>query len=129
MTPAKTRLPLRIATLVALVLPAIAQAHDGVGSWFALPPTLAGTTWAASDVTGQIRYHFQPDGTLEYVYPNGRALRNATWKQEGSKLYMEFNHKYSERSATILGDRIVGEGWNKRGGRWLWDAHKTPRPD
>ncbi len=122
----RARLPLLLWTLL---LPPSARAHDSVASTFALVPSLAGTTWTASDVTGAMIYRFEPDGTLEYRYPNGRTLRNATWTQQGSNLYMEFNHKFSERSARILGGRIVGEGWNKRGGRWLWDAHKTPRID
>lgn len=106
-----------------------ARAHDNLASAFALAPSLAGTSWSASDVTGPVTYRFQPDGTLEYQYGNGDTFTNATWKQQGSRLYMEFNQKFSERLGRIHGEHILGEGWNKSGSRWLWDAHKSLRAD
>lgn len=124
MNRARAYLPARIVAVAVLALPRLAGAHEDRSAWFSFAPALAGTTWSASDVTGTVIYRFQPGGSLEYEY-GGHTYRNASWKQEGPRVLIEINDGFSERSGKVLGGRIVGEGWNRHGQRWLWDAHQV----
>jgi len=87
---------------------------------------LAGTYWDSTEVQGgHYEYHFREDGVLDYKTPSG-SYTNGTWKQDGNSIYMETNHKYSERQGTITGNHIEGKGWNVKGLRWTWRAEKKP---
>ena len=79
---------------------------------------LAGTTWSGDDVVGPTVYHFEPGGVLKYSY-RGATWRNATWRQEGDKVYFEMNQKFREFEGTMAGDVISGKSWNTRGDKWL----------
>jgi hypothetical protein len=70
--------------------------------------SVSGTTWVGTDSDGDYyEYHFMSDGSLHYKSPTG-FWKNASWKQEGSMIYMETNNKYTERNGTIRGHTMEG---------------------
>ena len=86
--------------------------------------SVSGTIWAGTNSLGNyMEYHFQTDGTLHYKSPSG-FWKNASWKQDGNRIYMEMNDKYAEREGTITGNRMEGNAWNIRGLKWTWTAEK-----
>lgn len=86
------------------------------------PVRLAGTVWAGPDSHGDhYEYHFIPSGELHYSSSSG-FWKNGTWKQDGAKVYMETNNKYSERWGIISGRRMSGEAKNVTGAAWTWTA-------
>lgn len=85
---------------------------------------VAGTVWAGTDSRGDFyEYHFQRDGSLHYRSPSG-FWKNGTWEQDGTKIYMETNKRYSERLGRISGDVMEGRGHNVQGERWTWRASR-----
>jgi hypothetical protein len=86
--------------------------------------TVSGTTWAGKRSDGDYyEYYFQKDGTLQYKSPTG-LWKNATWKQDGNKIYMEMNNKYAEYEGIITGNKMQGNAWNVKGLKWTWVAEK-----
>jgi hypothetical protein len=78
---------------------------------------LRGTAWKGPEAAD--RYiQFNADGTLSY-HVGGKG-GNATWKQEGNRVYFEINNGYREFRGTInfAGNAIQGDSWNKAGKRW-----------
>jgi hypothetical protein len=89
-----------------------------------LTASVAGTTWAGTDSDADYyEYTFQADGVLAYKSPGG-FYTNGTWKQNGNGIYMETNHKFSERQGQISGTHMEGKAWNIQGHRWTWAADK-----
>lgn len=86
-------------------------------------PTLTGTVWVGTDIDGQYEYRFLEGGTLGYKTRTG-YFTNGTWRQNGNSIYMETNHKYSERQGTISGNQMAGRGWNIKGKQWTWQAER-----
>ncbi|MGD1015183.1 MAG: hypothetical protein ABR863_01900 [Roseiarcus sp.] len=87
-----------------------------------LTASVAGTTWVGTDSDGDYyEYTFQTDGVLAYKSPNG-FYKNGTWKQHGDGIYMETNHKFSERQGRIAGEHMEGDAWNVQGHKWTWAA-------
>jgi hypothetical protein len=87
---------------------------------------LEGTVWKiqASAVDDMI-WHFERAGVLRYNYANrDEQLRNATWKQDGDSVYIEFNNKYAEYRGTFRGDVIEGTASNINGTKWTWSAKR-----
>ncbi len=86
-----------------------------------------GTVWIGSDSMGAYNeFHFLPRGILHYRTPTG-FWKNATWKQNGSSIYMETNHKYAEYRGSIHGNTMSGKAWNIKGLHWTWRAKKTAK--
>ena len=84
--------------------------------------SVAGTTWGGVDSDGDYyKYTFRPDGVLAYKSPGG-FYTNGTWKQSGDAIYMETNHKYSERQGKISGAHMQGDAWDIKGHKWTWAA-------
>jgi len=85
---------------------------------------LSGTSWSVvetdSDASRDI-FNFMPDGTLAYSYQNG-SYTNGTWKQDGSSIYIEMNHKFVEYKGRITGTHIDGTASNIKGENWTWTA-------
>ena len=88
---------------------------------------LAGSVWAGKDSDGDYYvYRFRSGGHLEYTSPTG-TFRGATWRQNGDRLYMQTNDRYSEYEGRIVGRRIEGRAWNRGGHEWSWVAEpKAP---
>src|SRR5947209_2789460 len=110
---------------VWLVLPAAAD--DLTAS--ATDAGVEGTVWqsrAEGPGRADLTYKFEPGGVLVYSY-NGTTYRNGTWEQTGDRLYFEMNKKYCECRATIHGDRIEGQSWNKAGARWPTVMVRRPK--
>ena len=78
---------------------------------------LRGTLWKGPEPADSY-LQFNADGTLSYYAGGGKG--NATWKQEGNKVYFEINNGYREFRGTINfeGNAIQGDSWNKAGKRW-----------
>jgi hypothetical protein len=111
------------ATLAAAAI-ALAFASPSMAQSAPPAPSVAGTTWGGADSDGDYYdYTFRPDGVLAYKYSGG-SFTNGTWKQFGDVIYMETNHKYSERQGTIAGTHIDGNAWNVQGHEWTWSADK-----
>ncbi len=106
-----------VLTLAAFVCanPSAAQDNSPV-------PSVAGTTWAGVDFhDDHYEYIFRPNHELDYQYPGG-FYTNGTWRQMGDVIYMETNHKFSERQGRIVGTHMSGNGWNVNGEKWTWQA-------
>ena len=74
--------------------------------------SLAGTSWAGPDSTGDYRrFTFTSNGLL-----NNDA--SDTWRQEGNKVYWEINNAYSYYEGTINGDQIDYKAYNKVNLHW-----------
>mgnify|MGYP003992427097 FL=1 len=57
-------------------------------------PSVLETTWTGKESDGEcITYHFLPDGILHYEIESG-SWKNASWKQDGNKIYFEMNAKF-----------------------------------
>jgi hypothetical protein len=86
--------------------------------------SLQGTTWRweSKGSTDTKEIYFQPGGTLRYTYLNGSTYSNATWKQTGSDVYLNFNDGYAEYTAHILGKTMTGTAHNTAGKSWNWEA-------
>jgi hypothetical protein len=80
------------------------------------PPviSLSDMTWAGDGPDAPTTYYFAPNGTLTYSY-DGRIYSNATWRQEGKRVYWEANKRYYQFEGTIEGHVITGTGWNVAG--------------
>ncbi len=103
------------ATAFAFAGPSMAQSGPPVAS-------VAGTTWGGVDSDGDYyEYTFRPDGVLAYKYSGG-SFTNGTWNQLGDVIYMETNHKFSERQGKISGRHMDGNAWNVQGHEWTWVA-------
>lgn len=86
--------------------------------------TIAGSTWAGVDSDGDYYvYRFRSNGKLEYTSPTG-TFHSATWRQTGSKVYLETNGRYSEYEGSIKGGKMTGRAWNRRGHEWSWSAER-----
>lgn len=106
-----------VLTLVAFVAVIPASAQDN-----AHIPSVAGTTWAGVDSDNDYyEYQFQRNHELDYKSPTG-FYKNGTWKQMGDIIYMETNHKFSERQGRISGTHMSGNAWNVKGEKWTWQA-------
>jgi len=89
---------------------------------------LKGTNWSGIDIYMSSRfvpytYRFGPNAVLTYGY-QGQTYSNGTWRQNGDAVYMETNHKYSERVGLIQGKEILGVGRNVVGQTWNWSANR-----
>jgi hypothetical protein len=78
---------------------------------------VAGTVWEGDGVVAPTVYYFEKGGVLTYSY-NGAAYSNGTWKQDGERIYWEFNERYCEFEGKISGDTISVNAWNVKGGKW-----------
>ena len=82
--------------------------------------SLAGTTWAGPDSTGDNRkFTFTPNGQLNNIATD-------TWRQEGNKVYWEINNGYSHYEGTINGDRIDYKAYNKVNLHWTGTLTRAP---
>ena len=87
-------------------------------------PSVLETTWTGKESDREcITYHFLPDGILHYEIESG-SWKNASWKQDGNKIYFEMNAKFSEHYGTIKGNKMKGTGQNTQGHKWTWKAKK-----
>lgn len=104
-----------LAAALACAAPSKAQSGPAAAS-------VAGTTWSGVDSDGDYyEYTFRSDRVLAYKSPNG-SYANGTWKQSGDVIYMETNHKFSERQGKISGAHMEGDAWNVQGHKWTWAA-------
>lgn len=83
---------------------------------------LEGTVWVGNDTGERIVYEFQKGGILKYTYSTG-SFTNATWKQDGNSIYMEFNNKIFEYKGTIDCNMMTGDA-SRSGSTWTWDWTK-----
>lgn len=124
---------LLVGALALLALPRLAAAD--VPSETTEPvetPTIVsveGAAWAGVDMPEGfvVTYRFERDGVVAYSY-NGASYRNGTWRQDGDRIYFEMNGKYRECRATVRGDQIVGESWNRAGKKWKTDIRIVKSP-
>ena len=49
-------------------------------------------------------------------------LQNGKWRQAGSNFYMEFNNKFSQYRAVLVGNELTGEAQNIDDREWSWHA-------
>jgi len=106
-----------VLTLAAFVYatPSRAQEKPSV-------PNVAGTTWAGVDSDNYYyEYNFRANHEMDYKSPTG-FFTNGTWRQMGDIIYMETNHKFSERQGRISGTHMSGNAWNVKGEKWTWQA-------
>jgi len=92
-----------------------------------LASSLAGSKWSISvtgDRAGSWMLYFVEGGVLEYE-KFGHHSTNATWRQSGNILYMEFSRNFAQYKGVIEGNRIVGEAQNVADMRWQWEAIKV----
>ncbi len=81
-------------------------------------PALAGTTWTGLNYEKHaMTVEFKAGGEMVYTY-NGVTHRNATWTQDGDKVYFEMNMKYCEFHGKLSGDSLEGESHNVTGLCW-----------
>jgi hypothetical protein len=81
-------------------------------------PDLLGTTWTGNSFEKQTMVlEFQADGVLVATY-NGGAVANATWRQDGGKVYFSLNSKYCEFDGKFVGGKVEGQCYNVAGTRW-----------
>ena len=103
----------------------LAQVPEESASDQSEPSDVSGTIWTGFESDGDYyEYFFMSDGSLHYKSPTGFWTK-ATWKQDGNKIYMEFNNRYAENEGTIQGDRMEGDGWNITGLRWTWSLDRS----
>src|SRR5262245_26947622 len=109
----------RLASLAVLALTV-------VPSWAApkLKPkavetlSVADTTWTGLTYEKHpITIEFKAGGEMVYSY-NGQTYRNATWTQDGEKVYFEMNQKYCEFNGKLAANTLEGESHNVTGLRW-----------
>jgi hypothetical protein len=81
------------------------------------PPALAGTWTGLNYEKHTMTVEFRAGGEMVYSY-NGATYRNATWTQDGDKVYFEMNMKYCEFHGKLSGDSVEGESHNVAGLRW-----------
>ncbi|MGD1037405.1 MAG: hypothetical protein ABR878_09445 [Roseiarcus sp.] len=114
----------RLLLIIGMVLAVVVCASPSNARSNSLTASVAGTTWAGTDSDGDYyEYTFQADGVLAYKSPGG-FYTNGTWKQNGDGIYMETNHKFSERQGRISGTHMKGKAWNIQGHKWTWAADK-----
>jgi hypothetical protein len=89
-------------------------------------PRLEGTTWAGGEFGDDTlcTYYFGKYGKLTVTY-NNLTLTNASWKQNGRKLYFEINGRYRETTGVIKNGVIQCEAWNVKGVRWTVTLKKV----
>jgi hypothetical protein len=76
---------------------------------------LAGTTWNYKDNDSDFKITFDAKEKLHSTNKNDVTTENDTWRQEGSKVYFDFNDKYSSYEGQLFGqDSITGKGHNTR---------------
>jgi hypothetical protein len=99
------------------------------------------TTWRGKDgdsnSVADYQVTFAPNGLLKFQYYQPQAnvvIKSeggvATWKKEGSHIFIEYNSNFAERNGEIVGDLIIGTFKNKNGKEWkfqykLIDINKT----
>jgi hypothetical protein len=89
------------------------------------PLDLRGTKWMGKDHVDNYHVTFEADGTLTYGYNKGSS-RGGSWSLIGNQLYWEVNKQYRETKATVNGDTIQGESWNKVGRKWQTLLQRVP---
>ena len=103
----------------------LARVQEELASAKSEPSGVSGTIWTGMESDGDYyEFFFMSDGNLHYKSPTG-FWTVATWKQDGNKIYMEFNNRYAEREGTIQGNRMEGDGWNVMGKRWTWSLERS----
>lgn len=126
----------RLVFLVMAVSPlTFGLAHAVPDRWPRLPELperplaldLRGTSWQGSDHVEGYRVTIEPDGTVTYGYRE-KSTRGGSWVQEGNHVYWEVNKKFRETRATIVGDVLRGESWNKAGKRWTTNLQRVSAP-
>ena len=83
---------------------------------------LTDTKWVAFDSDGE-RWEFilKKNGIVEST-ERDVILQNGKWRQAGSNFYMEFNNKFSQYRAVLVGNELTGEAQNIDGREWSWHA-------
>jgi len=91
---------------------------------------LKDTEWVGLDSMEKVvtTYRFEKGGVLAYCY-RGKSYRNGTWKQDGKNVYFECNNKFWECQATITGEVIEGETWNKKNKKSRDTFYKYTKPE
>jgi pimeloyl-ACP methyl ester carboxylesterase len=91
------------------------------------PGSVAGTTWAGTDSYGHhYVFSYLPGGILRYTSPSG-TFNNGTWRQNGDRVYMEMNDRYSQHEGVIRGSKMSGAARNVKGDRWTWSVERQSR--
>jgi hypothetical protein len=95
------------------------------------PSQLAGTIWVSDDQAdlGSVTYTFHEAGKMTYSYgKNGiSTYHDASWKQDGNKVYFECNKKYVEYNGTIEEGVMVMNAANVANNSWTVRIH--PKED
>jgi hypothetical protein len=90
-------------------------------------PQLAGTIWVSEDQAdlGSVTYTFHEDGKLTYSYGKSgtSTYHDASWKQEGAKVYFECNKKYVEYNGTFEDGVMVMKAANVANNSWTVRIH------
>ena len=90
------------------------------------------TTWrgkeVGSDTASDYQVTFAPNGILKFQYYQPQAnvvIKSeggvATWKKEGSHIFIEYNHNFAEKNGEISGDVMSGTIKNKNGKEWKFE--------
>jgi tetratricopeptide (TPR) repeat protein len=90
-------------------------------------PSLQGTTWdGVTEMYAKQQkevYEFLKGGVLAYTTSDGR-FTSATWKQDGTCVYISINDGYVEFTGTVLNDRMEGVFKPRFGTGWTLKAER-----